>query len=436
MEIVFIDPEPPDTAGGGIRTYARLAMAACREAGASARVYTHNPAAYPGERAAPIGRLPWLPRPLRGLAYRLGYGQNALWEHARWLERELAAADAPGRVYEFADYLGYAFFALRNPRLRPRCIVRVHTPAFLIAPVPQGIRNRLFARLSTWREKDSLTRASFLVAPSAEFMREKLPWLEGWKHVPNPLPPNPQLPAGSSLRAARTDQAERLRAAETAAQPGPLPDSRDAAWSAAAPDPVAVAEAARAAARPDRILASRFLYLGRVETRKGVMPLVQAFARLAVERPFACLTLVGPIGEAGYAKEVADAIAALPKAIRDRIEWEPPCAPSGRAALFARHTALVVPSLWENSPYVYFEGMAAGLVCIGSATGEMKAVARATGAPSPAPGNPDDWVASLRAHCEGKDSDVPAAQKAYLASRRAGAAAGLMAAWSAAGEAA
>jgi glycosyltransferase involved in cell wall biosynthesis len=313
--------------------------------------------------------------------------------------------------------------------------VRVHTPAFLIAPDPVRIRDRLFARLAAWREKDSLARARFLAAPSAEFMREKLPWLKGWKHVPNPLPPDPQLLPGSSLRAARAEQAGRIRVAETALQPGPVPDSRDAAWSAAAPDPAAVAEAARSAATPDRILATRFLYLGRVETRKGVLPLVRAFARLAEEQAFAYLTLVGPIGEAAYAQTVADAIAALPKAIRDRIVWEPPCAPAGRAALFARHTALVVPSLWENSPYVYFEGMAAGLLCIGSATGEMKAVARATGAPSPAPGDLDAWIGSLRAHCEGKDADVPAAQKAYLASRRAGATAGLMAAWCAAGEA-
>jgi glycosyltransferase involved in cell wall biosynthesis len=354
-----------------------------------------------------------------------------LWEQARWLERELSATDAPGRVYEFADFLGYAFFALRNPRLRPRCQVRVHTPAFLIASEPSQSGGRWLSRISDWRERACLKRAPILTAPSAEFMREKLPWLRGWKHVPNPLPPDPVSLPSSSLRLARAERADRLRVAEALAQTGPAPASGDSAWSAAAPDPADATAAARATVRPDRILATRFLFFGRVEPRKGVLPLVRAFARMAGERPFASLTLVGPIGDAAYADTVRSAIGLLPQSIRGRIAWEPPCAPAERAGLFGRHTALVVPSLWENSPYVYFEGMAAGLACIGSATGEMKAVALATGAPSPLPGDEEAWAAALLAHCDGKDADVPAAQKAYLASRRAGAAAGLLAAWQA-----
>lgn len=429
MEVVLIDPEPPGPAGGGIRTYLRLALALCRDTGVPARIYTHTPAAYPGENALPIGRSPCLPRPLRGLAYRLGYAENVLWEQARWLERELSASDAPGRVYEFADFLGYAFFALRNPRLRPRCLVRVHTPAFLIAPAPRGIRGRIISRLSAWREADCLERAPGLTAPSAEFMREKLPWLRGWKHVPNPLPPDPDRMPASPLRIARAERAETLRAAVAAADPGSVPDSGDTAWKAAPPDPAGLERTALAAAKPDRILAARFLFLGRVEPRKGVLTLVRAFSRMAGDRLFASLTLVGPIGDGAYADEVKAAIASQPRAIRDRIAWEPPCAPAARAELFARHTALVVPSLWENSPYVYFEGMAAGLACIGSATGEMKAIAKATGAQSPRPGDEEEWIAALRAHCDGKDADLQAAQKAYLASRRAGAAEGLLSAW-------
>jgi glycosyltransferase involved in cell wall biosynthesis len=205
--------------------------------------------------------------------------------------------------------------------------------------------------------------------------------------------------------------------------------SGDIGWSAAPPDPAALAAAARDIGRPERILAARFLYLGRVEPRKGVLVLVRAFARMAVERPFASLTLAGPIGDEGYADAVREAIAAQPPPIRGRIVWEPPCPPAALPELFSRHTALAVPSLWENSPYVYFEGMAAGLACIGSATGEMKAVARATGALSPLPGDEASWVEALRAHCDLRDADVSAAQRAYLASRRAGAAAGLLAAW-------
>jgi glycosyltransferase involved in cell wall biosynthesis len=89
-----------------------------------------------------------------------------------------------------------------------------------------------------------------------------------------------------------------------------------------------------------------------------------------------------------------------------------------RPALFARFQALVVPSIWENSPYVYFEGMAAGLLCIGSATGEMKAVAHITGGPSVRPGDMDEWVLALQAATTQSSQDILLAQYAYLRTRR------------------
>jgi phosphatidylinositol alpha-mannosyltransferase len=293
-------------------------------------------------------------------------------------------------------------------------------------PPAARARDRWAARLSAWRERDCLRRAPVLTVPSAEFVREKLPWLGGWEHVPNPLPP--KAPTGTRQDPARIarqkTEAERARP-RSAALPPPL--SGDPAWSAAAEDPARAAEAARIV--PDRILPTRFLYLGRVEERKGVLVLVRAFLRLAGERPFASLTLVGGAGAGPYAQAVRDLIAAQPPELRARLAWDPPCTPEERPALLARFTALAAPSLWENSPYVYFEGMAAGLSCIGSATGEMKEAARATGALSPRPGDEDDWLRALRAHCDGLDARVPAAQAAYLAERRSGIPARLLAAW-------
>jgi glycosyltransferase involved in cell wall biosynthesis len=426
MEVVFIDPEPPDAAGGGIRTYIRLALRVCREAGHAAKVYTHNPAAYSGgsgqagECAIPIGRRAWLRRPFRGLAYRLGYGENVLWEHACWLNAELEASDAPGRVYEFCDFQGYGFFALRNPALRSRCLVRVHTPNFLVAARPSALIARLAWNLGAWRERDCLRRARRITVPSAAFIREKLPSLRNWEHVPNPLPPETEPEADFFLR----------KPAEAPAGEIPeLPSGGDTGWNAAAEDPRALAE--RNAPRPTRIEPERFLYLGRVEERKGVLVLVKAFLRLAAERPYASLTLVGGAAPGPYAASVRYLIESLPPPLRPRVSWEAPCTPEGRAALFKRFTALAAPSLWENSPYVYFEGMAAGLPCIGSATGEMKAVAAATGALSARPGDEDDWLRALRAHCDGADKAVPAAQFTYLREKRADIPSLLLAAWSA-----
>lgn len=433
MELVFVDPEPPDAAGGGIRTYIRLSMAICRKAGIPARVYTHNPSAFPGETAFAIGRRPCLRSPFRGLAYRLFYAENTLWEHAYWLERELAETDAPGRVTEFCDFLGYGFFALRNPGLRSRCQVRVHTPAFLVPASSKGLRVRIAAALTAWRERDCLAKAPLLAAPSAEFIREKLPWLRGWEHIPNPLPAS--LPAPGDALRARTNQA--LAYDSALAPTGTPPPSGDPAWTAAAPDPGSKRDAARAASIPDRLIPARILYLGRVEERKGVLVLARAFARLAAERPLASLTLVGNEGDPAYGAAVRSLIESQQPAIRARMTWEPPCTPEGRAALFARFTALAVPSLWENSPYVYFEGMAAGLPCIGSATGEMKAVARATGASSPAAGDEAEWFAALKAHCDGAEVGLPERQSVYLAAQGREATAKLLAAWRrSAGEAA
>ncbi len=409
MEVVFIDPEPPDAAGGGIRTYLILAIGICLEAGHGARVYTHNPQAYPHGSAFPIGRKPWLRRPFRGLAYRWLYRENVLWEQAYWLSGELRSGDRPDRVYEFADFLGYGFFALRNRPLRERILVRIHTPDFLVRSGPPAKAiDRLAAKLGSWRERDALRRARRITAPSAEFMREKLPWLTGWEHIPNPLPGD----CHDSL--AEVTALIRVTENPPPAHPSRLPQD-DSDWKAADPDPAEIAE--RNAPRPTRIRPHRFLYLGRIEERKGVSVLVRAFIRLAQEQPYATLTLVGSASPGAYSESVRNLIESLPAPLHFRIRWEPPCPAEARAALFRRFSVLVAPSLWENSPYVYFEGMAAGLACIGSATGEMKAVAAITGALSPRPGDEDSWLDALRAHCSGADGKALTAQAAYLRER-------------------
>lgn len=387
MEVVFIDSEPPGPFGGGIRTYIRHALDICAGAGAETRVYTHSPEAYAGTGAVvlAIGRKPWLASPWRPLLYRLAYHDNALWEHSRWLRDELEAKDAPGTVYEFCDFQGYAWHSLRSPRLRRRCTVRVHTPAWLTQPRPRGLRGRAAAALLAYRERDCLMGRVQVTLPSAVFASERLPWLKGGLHLPNPPPPGPapsrRAPAeahGPASGGGRTD---------TGGSGGP-----------------------------------RFLYLGRIEARKGVLTLLAGFLRLAKEDPAPTLTLAGSDVQP-YAGKVRALLEACPPELRARVAWEGPCPSGKRDDLLSRCDVLAVPSLWENSPYVYFEGMAAGLLCVGSATGEMKAAVEETDGLLGRPGDPEDWTRTLaEAAAVWRDparrAASLAAQDAYLETRR------------------
>jgi len=303
------------------------------------------------------------------LAYRNAYHQNVLWEHAKWLAEELAANDKPDRVYEFCDFMGYAYFALRHPAIKDRTVVRVHTPYFMASTRPPGWKARLEKRWGNYRERFCLSRARHITTPSAAFVRERLPWLSGWEHVPNPLPPEPAVLARNASSVCR------------------------------------------------------ILFLGRVEPRKGVHILLRAFAELAKENPDITLTLVGAAVPGPLSRRVREVCDKPPEAARGRLTWEPPCAPENRDALFSRFDILAMPSLWENSPYAYFEGMAAGLLCLGSRTGEMKEAAAAFGGLSAAPGDEEDWLKALRsAHALWLDAaareGLLTAQQAYLRERR------------------
>jgi glycosyltransferase involved in cell wall biosynthesis len=365
MEIIFVDPEPPDLAGGGIRTYLRLALKACHDYGIATQVYTHNPQAYPDSTVRSIGRTTCLPRPWRWLAYHFQYSQNVLWEQSKWLANELESLDTPDKIYEFADFFGYGFFVLRKPAMRERTVIRVHTPDFLVPGKLKGFLNMLAKWQGAWREKFVLSQARHLTVPSAEFIQEMLPNLKAWKHIPNPLPIE-----------------------------------------------------AKSIPIPEETIPERFLYLGRIEPRKGVLPLVRAFLKLVLDRPNATLTLVGGAVPGPYSASVRTLIDAQTPEIRLRIKWDPPCPENLRSALFSQFQVIVVPSLWENSPYVYFEGMTEGLVCLGSATGEMKAVARVTGGPTALPGNEDDLLRALRKVSSHSSKPILVAQYDYLRKRK------------------
>ena len=337
MRLAFVDPEPPSETGGGIRTYIRLASALCRRRGFEVRIYTHNPGAYADLDALPIRRKHCLPRGLRALGYRLCHAEIAAFEHASWLAEELRAGAAD--FAEFPDFQGYAYYALRDAGLRTRVTLRVHTPLYLVYADGTAGTGLAF-RLLRYRERSCLRRALRITAPSGEFVREKLPWLKNYRVIPNPPPP----------LAGRMEEAQ--------------PYAGGAAFKIA--------------------------FLGRLESRKGALVLLQAFLSLSETHPQATLTLIGDAADLVYAGELNRRLEAAPEGSRRRV-FQRPGQTGDKSKLLREFTCLVVPSRWENSPYVFWEGMAAGIPCLGSDTGEMKRARTRIGFPRVTP----DDAASL-----------------------------------------
>jgi glycosyltransferase involved in cell wall biosynthesis len=106
-------------------------------------------------------------------------------------------------------------------------------------------------------------------------------------------------------------------------------------------------------APPDDLL--RWLYVGRLHEQKGVLVLVEAFARVASEEPRATLTLVG-------SGELEDAIRRRLKklGLESRVHLHPPVPPKDVAGLMHRHDVLVHASRGETFGMTVVEAVATG----------------------------------------------------------------------------
>ena len=104
-------------------------------------------------------------------------------------------------------------------------------------------------------------------------------------------------------------------------------------------------------------------YAGRLEHRKGVLLLLEAFASLKRTHPGLSLVMAGSDtptgpGETSYETELVKRAAAL--GITDSILRLPSQERLNLRALLQNADIFVVPSLYENAPYVVLEAQAAG----------------------------------------------------------------------------
>jgi glycogen(starch) synthase len=115
------------------------------------------------------------------------------------------------------------------------------------------------------------------------------------------------------------------------------------------------------------------LTLGRLEARKGVLDVVPAMVRVMRSLPELRWRLAGAdTRSAPRGGSVRDALlAAVPDDLRHRVEILGPIDRAGVARELAAATAVLLPSRHENFPYTCLEAMAAGAAVIGSRRGGM-----------------------------------------------------------------
>lgn len=150
---------------------------------------------------------------------------------------------------------------------------------------------------------------------------------------------------------------------------------------------------------------TRFLFLGQVERHKGVFLLIEAFRRLAKDRPKSRLDVVG----AGTAVE--EAMRAAGKDLR--IAFHGKKSPAQFAGMFARTDYAVVPSLcYENAPTVIVEAFAHGVpVIVADIGGAVELVRPDVNGLVFEAGNVQSLISAMRQACDEKGA-WPARSKA------------------------
>lgn len=120
-------------------------------------------------------------------------------------------------------------------------------------------------------------------------------------------------------------------------------------------------------------LEGRILYVGRVERLKGTDTVLVAFETLAARRAEARLTYVGPdhglLMEDGRTVDMAEAMATLAPASRERIDFRGSLTPNEIADLRRTHPVALMASRFENLNYTMLEAIAAGQAVVSTEVG-------------------------------------------------------------------
>jgi glycosyltransferase involved in cell wall biosynthesis len=105
----------------------------------------------------------------------------------------------------------------------------------------------------------------------------------------------------------------------------------------------------------------KLLYVGRLDARKGILDLIEAFATLSIKYPELSLTVVG---DGPLAAKVKHSLVDL--GIAHRVSLMPKVDQAELSSIYHHHDILVVPSLYEAFGLVTLEGMSAGIPVLSS----------------------------------------------------------------------
>ncbi len=332
MNILYISNEyPPDTGYGGIATYTRNMARAMVKLGHTVHVICRSEkseGAVVDDEGVTVHRTVCGPYPLpvhkawyplRRLCYlfisqalhRLAWAKTA-WKKFKELSRSIRFD-----IIEYPECGAEGFYFAKKCTVPTT--VRLHTPWSLVREIDKIKEHPLDRFLQAYMEKTSISKADTMTSPS-----RALPLLlsERWNIPHATVYPNP------------------INSQDYSSQRGN----------------------------------SQWIYTGRLEYRKGVHVLIEAYARVCTTHNPPSLLLAGAaVGTMDTGEHYGDYIHGLINDLdlKSKVQHLPGVPHSRIATLLNESSVAFFPSLWENFPYACMEAMACGLTVVASDCGGL-----------------------------------------------------------------
>lgn len=319
LHVCYISQEyPPETGWGGIGSYTYEMAHGLSEQGHRVTVISraNDEETFTDDKGVAVHRI--LPKPAWE-SMRLVWRMNRVWPGFAWaamLKLRVIHRETPIDIVEAAEGRADAFFVSYLPR-RPKLVTRLHTARIFIDQF-NGKSDRRGAAQDYWLEKQSITRANLVTAPSKAILDLTKTWLklsdDKTVVVPNPI----------SITSFPAGQQERSQVV---------------------------------------------LFVGRLEANKGAATIIRALPILLSDFPALEFHFIGADGADVNGVSWRERIVqSVDPAHSDRIKFQTATRDQLKDA-YSRAAVCILPSKWENGPYAALEAMACSTPIIACNTG-------------------------------------------------------------------